>query len=144
MDALLITSAIRSCWGSSKSDKAARYFYGLFGKLGLAPTVVTFGTLAGALQFAPLEDVLWIYEEMKARQVVPDRVFAEKFLLSVLGGGRLKRSTNDEVFARENLLNMPKERLQAAREALNDFESQRVELSGLCRQVKSGLTMVGF
>jgi len=48
------------------------------------------------------------------------------------------------VFARENLLNKPRERLQAAREALNDFESQRVELSRLCRQVKSGLTIVGF
>ena len=104
-----MTSAIRACRNSSKfSDKAARYFYGLFGKLGLAPTVVTFTTLAGALQSAPLEDVLWTYQEMKARQIVPDRVFAEKFLLSVVGGGRLQRSTNDEVFARENLLNKPK------------------------------------
>lgn len=37
VDAPLINSAIRSCWNSSKfSDKAARYFYDLFGKFGLA------------------------------------------------------------------------------------------------------------
>ena len=145
IDTALVNSAIRACWTSSKfSDKAARYFYGLFGKLGLTPTIVTFTTLAGTLRFAPLEDVVWTYQEMKAWQIVPDRVFAETFLLSVVGGGRLKRSTNDKVFARVNLFNKPKERLKAAREALNDFESQRVELSGLCRQVKSGLTMAGF
>ena len=145
VDAPLINSAIRSCWNSSKfSDRAARYFYDLFDKFGLAPTDVTFGTLAGTFQNSHLKDVLWTYQEMKARQITANRVFAETFLLSVLGGGRLKWSMNDEVFARENLRNKPKERLQAAREALNDFESQRVELSGLCRQIKSALTIVGF
>lgn len=106
--------------------------------------LVTFGTLAGTFQNSPLKDVLWTYQEMKARHITANRVFAETFLLSVLGGGRLKWSTNDEVFARENLGNKPKERLQAARKALNDFESQRIELSGLCRQVRSALTIVGF
>lgn len=140
----MINSAIRSCWGSRKlSDKAARYFFDLHGQFGVAPTDVTFGTLARTFRNSPLEDVLWTYQEMKTRQITPNRVFAETFLLSVVGGW-LKRSKNDEVFARENLLNKPRERLQAAREALNDFESQRVELSRLCRQVKSGLTIVGF
>ena len=142
---MLITSAIRSCWGSSKfSDKAARYFYNLFRQCGVAPTVVTFGALAGAFKFSPVEDVLWIYKEMKTQQIVPDRVFAETFLISVLGGGELKRCRNAEVFARENLRNMPRERLQAAREALDDFKSQGVELSGVCRQVKKALRHVGF
>ena len=134
---MLITSAIRSCWSSSK---AARYFYGLFGKLGLTPDIVTFGALAGAFKFSPLEDVLWTYKEMKAQQIAPDRVFAETFLISVLGGSQ-KKSTNAEVFARENLR---RERLQAAREALKDFESQGVELSGFCREVKRALSIVGF
>ena len=142
---MLITTAIRSCWGSSKfSDKAARYFYNLFGQCRVAPTVVTFGALAGAFKSSPLEDVLWTHQEMKAQQIAPNRVFAETFLISMLGDTELKKSTNAEVFARENLRNKPRERLQAAREALNDFESQGVELTGFCREVKRALGIVGF
>ena len=138
-----MASAIRSCWSSSKfSDQAARYFYGLFGKLGLAPDVVTFTALAGALQSAPLDDVLWTYQEMKAWQIVPNHVFAETFLISVFGGGRLARGPGR--MAQENLRYKPPERLEAARNAVNDFESQGVELSGLCRDVKQVLSKLGF
>ena len=35
-------------------------------------------------------------------------------------------------------------RLWTAREALNDFESQGIELSGFCREVKRALSIVGF
>ena len=146
LNAALINLAIRSCWNSSRSnsDKAARYFYDLFGELGLAPTGVTFGTLVGAFKFSPLEDVLWTFKEMKAQKIAPNRVFAETFLFSVLGTSELTRTRKVEVFARENLRTKPRERLQAAREALNDFESQGVELSGVCRQVKRALRHVGF
>ena len=140
-----ISSAIRSCWNSSKfSEKAARYFYDLHGKFGVTPDDVTFTTLAGALQSAPLDDVLWTYQEMKTRQITPDRVFAETFLLSVLGGDRLKWCTDSEAFAKANLCDKPRERLQAARKALDDFKSQRVELSGLCRAVGRALSTIGF
>lgn len=147
IDTGLVTSAIRACWNSSRySDKAARYFYNLFGELGLTPTIVSFTTLAGALQSAPLEDVLWIHQEMKARQIVPDRVFAETFLLSVLGGERLGQQAGRDPkrMAQEYLPYKPPERLEAARNALNDFESQGVELTALCRKIGKALSMVGF
>ena len=141
----MINSAIRSCWNSSKfSDKAARYFYNLFGQLGLTPTIVTFTTLAGASRSAPLDDVLWTYQEMKNRQVTPDSVFAETFLLSVLGGDRLKWCADSEAFANENLRDKPRERLQATREALDDFKSQRVKLTGMCRAVGRALSHLGL
>ena len=143
IDTGLVTSAIRACWGSSRySDKAARYFYNLFGELGLTPTIVTFTTLAGALQSAPLEDVLWIYKEMQASQIVPDRVFAETYLISLLSVGRLAR--DPERLAQEHLRYKPPEHLDAARYALNDFKSQGVELSALCRKVGKALSMLGF
>ena len=110
----------------------------------MAPTDVTFGTLAGAFRNSPLDDVLWTYQEMKIRQMTPDRVFAETFLLSVLSGDRLKRCTDSEAFAKANLRDKPRERLQAAREALDDFKSQRVELSGMCRAVEKALSHLGF
>ena len=76
--------------------------------------------------------------------MTPDRVFAETFLLSVLGGDRLKWCTDSEAFASENLRDKPRARLQAAREALDNFESQRVELSSLCRAIGSALSHLGF
>ena len=143
MEAPLINSAIRACWNSSKfSDRAARYFYDLFGQLGLTPTIITFTTLAGALKSAPLDDVLWTYQEMKEQQIVPNRVFAETFLISVLGGGRLDRDPGR--LAQKQLRYEPPERLEAARNALNDFRSQGVELSTLCHKIGKALSMLGF
>ena len=141
----LITSAIRSCWGSTKfSDKAARYFYNLFGQHGVAPDDVTFGALAGAFQNSPLDDVLWTYQEMKAQQVVPNRVFAEIFVASVLGGERLGRWRDPKSLAQEHLRYIAPERLEATRSALNDFESQEVELGALCRKIGKALSILGF
>ena len=143
LNVALITSAIRSCWSSSKfSDKAARYFYGLFGKLGLTPNIVTFAALAGAFKTSPLEDVLWTYQEMKAQQIVPNRVFAETFVASLLGVGKVDR--DPERLAQEQLRYQAPERLEAARHALNDFKSQGVELSGLCRKAEKALSKLGF
>ena len=116
----------------------------MFDKLDLTPTIVTFTTLAGALQSAPPEDVLWTYQEMKARQIVPDRVFPEIFVASLLGGERLGRWRNPESLAQEHLRYKPPERLQAARYALNDLKSQGVELSSLCRNVGKALSKLGF
>ena len=92
---------------------------------------------------APLEDLLWTYQEMKAWQIVPDRVFAETFLTSLLGGERLQWR-GPERMAQKHLRYKPPERLEAARHALNDFKSQGVELSGLCRSVGQALSKLGF
>ncbi len=108
----------------------------------MAPTTVTFGTLAGALQSAPLEDLLWAYEEMKAWEIAPNRVFAETFLTSLLGGETLDRYP--ERMVQQTLRYKPPERLEAARNALHDFKSQGVELSGLCRKLGKALSMLGF
>ncbi len=81
---------------------------------------------------------------MKAWQIVPNRVFAETFLTSLLGGERLGRWRDPERMAQEQLRYKPPERLEAARHALNDFESQGVELSRLCRKIGKALSMLGF
>ena len=110
----------------------------------MAPTVVTFGALAGAFKSSPLADVLWIYEEMKAQQIVPNQLFAEIFVASLLGGEKLNQWRGPERLAQEHLRYKPRERLEAARNALNDFDSRKVKLSGLCRDVKKALSKLGF
>ena len=143
-DTSLVNSAIRTCWGSTKyRDKAARYFYGLFAQFELVPTVVTFATLAGAFKCSPLKEILWTYQEMKALQIAPNRVFAETFLTSVLGGDKMTSwRTSEEIVA--NLRHKPRERLKAAGDALKEFESSKIELSLLSQKLKTALQKLGF
>ena len=144
LDRSLLNSAIRTCWGPGKyRDKAARYFYGLFAKRDLVPDIVTFAALAGAFKCSPLEYLLWTYNEMKAFQVRPNQIFAETFLAAVLEGDKLRRWRTLELMV-QNLRHTPRERLQAAKDALEDFESADVEMTGLCQNVRNALKRLTF
>ena len=144
LEGSLLNSAIRTCWGAGKyRDKAARYFYGLFAKRGLVPNIVTFAALAGAFKSSPLDNLLWTYSEMKSFQVRPNRIFAETFLAAVLEGDEMRSWRTVEVMA-QNLRDTPNERLQAAKDALDDFDSAEVELTALCQKVRSALKRLTF
>ena len=144
LEGSLLNSAIRTCWGPGKyRDKAARYFYGLFAKRGLVPDVVTFAALAGAFKSSPLEYLLWTYNETKAFQVRPNRIFAETFVAAVLEGDNMRRWRTVEVMV-QNLRHTPRERLRAAKDALDDFDSAGVEMTGLCQKVRSALKRLTF
>ena len=140
----LLNTAIRTCWGPGNyRDKAARYFYGLFAKRGLVPNIVTFAALAGAFKSSPLDYLLWTRNEMKSFQVRPNRIFAETFLTAVLEGHEMRSWRSVEVMA-QNLRHMPRERLQAAKDALDDFDSAGVEVTALCQKVRSALKRLTF
>ena len=68
---------------------------------------------------------------MKAFQVRPNRILA-----AVLEGDKLRMGRTLELMV-QNLRHTPRERLQAAKDALDDFESTDVELTGLCQNVRN-------
>ena len=135
-----INSAMRACWGyGNKQHTAARYFFDLLPKLQLTPTVVSFTSLIGAYKTASLQQILTAYDEMKSLGIKPDRVFAETYIFSVL-------STSKQADERveDKLHEIPRERLQAARDALTDFKREGLRLQRSCLGVDKALTRMGL
>lgn len=133
-----ITMAIRSCWGMGTTrHRAAKYFWDLFPKFGLKPTIVSFTALVGSYTGAPLEYVLSAKVEMESLGIHPDRVFAETYLVSLL---QLDFSRLRAISAVQDALqNVPSDRLHAARRGIADFEAAGVEQTTLCRKLKTAL-----
>lgn len=140
VDEFVLTSALRSCWGWGKNQhRAAKYFWDLFPKFHAKRDIAAFTALIGAYKTAPLEDILTAKAEMKALQIQANRFFAETYLCSVIRVDKHARHTSGMV---DNLRQESEDRLQAAREALDDFEATGVELTGLCKSLKRGLHLV--
>ena len=132
INAFHINSAMRACWGwGNKQHRAAKYFFDLLKRLQLSPTVISFTALVGAYQTASLREAVSVYNEMKALQIQPDKVFAETYLFSVLQAPK-----TPGVPIEKKLYEKPIERLKAARDALADFEAERLELSRVCEKVR--------
>lgn len=133
-----ITMAIRSCWGMGKArHRAAKYFWQLFSTFGVEPNIVSFTALVGSYTGAPLEDVLSAKVELESLGIQPNRVFAETYLVSLL---QLNFSRLRAISAiQEALQNVPSDRLHAARRGIADFEAAGVDLTGLCRKLKTAL-----
>ena len=141
VNALVITSAIRSCWGwGPNQHRAAKYFWDLFSKLDVKPDIVAITALMGACVTAPLEDVLSAKAEMTALKIQPNRVFAETYVTSLLQQ-RFKHLTGPAAIA-DALRDKPANRLQAARVALTDFETAGVEVTGLCKILNKALLLL--
>lgn len=138
INVLPITMAIRSCWGMGTTrHRAAKYFWDLFPKFGLKPTIVSFTALVGSYTGAPLEYVLSAKVEMESLGIHPDRVFAETYLVSLL---QLDFSRLRAISAVQDALqNVPSDRLHAARRGIADFEAAGVEQTTLCRKLKTAL-----
>lgn len=133
-----ITMAIRSCWGMGKTrHRAAKYFWKLFPEFGLAPDIVSFTALVGSYKGAPLEDVLSAKAEMESSGIDPNRVFAETYLAAVVQVDLTHLRAIGAI--QEALQNVPSDRLHAARRGIADFEAGGVELSLLCRKLKTAL-----
>eukprot|EP00438_Fugacium_kawagutii_P014210 Skav201450 [mRNA] locus=scaffold6:237257:238339:+ [translate_table: standard] len=132
-----INSAIRACWGREGGHKAAKYFFDLLPTFNLSPTVVSFTSLIGTYSSLSLQEILSAYNAMKGLKIVPNRVFAETLLFTLLQWGKNQR-------LEEQLRKQSAERLQAARKALDEFKRAGVPLSGACRKVDSELTRMGF
>lgn len=133
-----ITMAIRSCWGMGKTrHRAAKYFWELLPKFGVAPDIAAFTALVGSYTGAPLEYVLSTKVEMESFGIHPNRVFAETYLVSLL---QLDFSRLRAISAIQDALqNVPSERLSAARRGIADFEAAGVEQTKLCGKLKTAL-----
>ena len=139
-----VNSALRACWGWGKNQhKAAKYFFKLFKRFQLVPTLISFTCLIGAYKTSPLDDVLAAYDNMKHREILADPVFAETYIFTVLQGNHgdvwstVPKTT-------QGLRNKPPERLQAARKALDQFKASGVQLTQLCRKVDAALEQLRF
>ena len=142
IDVYHINSAMRACWGwGDKRHKAAKYFFDLLPQFQLSPTVVSFTSLIGAYNTASLQQILSAYEEMKSSQIEPDAVFAETYIFSVLKADRMAR---ERFNLNNNLREQPLERLQAARDALDDFKNARLRLQNFCTNVDRQLKCMGI
>lgn len=117
--------------------RAAKYFWKLFPEFGLAPDIVSFTALVGSYKGAPLEDVLSAKAEMESSGIDPNRVFAETYLAAVVQVDLTHLRAIGAI--QEALQNVPSDRLHAARRGIADFEAGGVELSLLCRKLKTAL-----
>lgn len=139
VNAIVLTSAIRSCWGwGAKQHRAANYFWNLFPKFDSKPNIVAFTALIGAYMKAPLEDILVAKREMEVSGIKPDRAFAELYLATVVQQPDFKNLRGFDEVA-DALRKVPGDRVNEARAALRDFEEAGVELSGLCKKLKAAL-----
>lgn len=139
-----VSSAIRSCWGWGKTEhRAAKYFYKLLPVFEIIPNIIVFTALIGAYKAAPLNEIISAYQEMKDLKILPNIVFAETFITSVL---QMKKSSGwmDQTTLEKVLAHTPSERLMAAQDALTDFQNGGVKVTKLCRDVKLTLHRLGF
>eukprot|EP00438_Fugacium_kawagutii_P014213 Skav201453 [mRNA] locus=scaffold6:280360:281364:+ [translate_table: standard] len=132
-----ITSAIRACWAEGdQKHRYAKYFFDLMPEFNITPNVVTFASLLGTYSSLSLQEVLSAYKEMQDLDIEPNRIFAETYVFTLLQtrGKRIK----------EQLARQSTERLQAARNALDEFKGAGVPLSGACEEADRELTRMGF
>ena len=135
-----INSAMRACWGwGEKRHKAAKYLFDLLPRFQLSPTVVSFTSLIGAYNAASLQPILSAYNEMKSLLIEPDAVFAETYIFSVLKADHIDRGR-----FKTHLREQPIERLEAARDALEDFKKAGLRLPEACIAVDRELTRLGI
>ena len=138
-----VTSAIRACWmADGKNHNVAKHlFYHVLPGLDLQANCFTFTCLVGALTTAPLQDLLEAYRDMKEKEVAPDEVFAETFLVTLLRKAKREKWTSPEVVAKR-LRAGEAGRLAAARSALADFRAARVDLSTLSQHIEGALELL--
>ena len=141
VDVIAITSAIRSCWGWGKNrHRAAKYFFDLLPSFSLKPNIVTFTSLVGSYQEAPLEDLISARAEMKGLNIEADRVFAETYVTIMLQ--QKFKHLRDVGAIVDAIRDKDVKRLHAARMALAEFESEGVELTALCQNLKNALGLL--
>lgn len=139
-----VASAIRACWGwGTNQHKPARYIFNLLPEFGLMPNVIIFTNLIRAYATAPVKDTVALYQDMKALQIKPNRVFAEIYLTTILQGDpKEKWRTPDTTVT--FLKNKPVERLRAARKAAADFEAAGVEFTKLAANIRDALKQMSI
>lgn len=140
IDVAHMTSAIRASHGWEKdAHKAAKDFFGMLPRLRLKADIVLFTSLVRAYHTASLNDLLLVYREMKDLKIVPNSVFAETYIVSLLQTDA-KIGLPRELQALCNILrDKPIERLQAAQKALSEFKEDKVKLSGLSKNIERAL-----
>ena len=136
-----VTSAIRACWTAEGNRwRAAEFLFQMSLDLRPQPTLATLACLAGASKTAPLKKVLGVYEMMDDKGLEPNKVFAEIYLISVVG---LQKKESGKRYHTGELISYLREcsqdRLDSARSALESFNAAGVELSVLCRDLSLAL-----
>ncbi|CAE7382562.1 FCA [Symbiodinium necroappetens] len=129
-----LSAAIRACWEAEGSHhNAAKYLFNLHKELDLQPNVITFACLVGSYMTAPLEEIRVAYTEMKELGIVPNTVFAESYLVTVLRKPKGAPWDEDEMLVA--LHERSPERIAAARQAIDDFKAEGVTLSTLSSRI---------
>ncbi|CAE7644367.1 PPR4, partial [Symbiodinium sp. CCMP2456] len=137
-----LSAAIRACWQAEGSHhNAAKYLFSLHKELDLQPNVITFACLVGAYMSAPLEDILVAYADMKELGILPDTVFAEIFLVTVLRKPKEDAWKAEEL--RIQLQNCSPERIAAARQAIADFKDVYFQKQNLPMEYQESTAMDG-
>ena len=70
--------------GAKNGLKAAEYLFRLLPRFGLEPNIVLFTCLVKAYHTASLDELIFVYSEMKDIPVAPNHVFAETYIVSLL------------------------------------------------------------
>ena len=139
IDIVHITSALRACRSAkgqrheSAKDLLQRAF-----ELNLHPNVVTFTSLLACFFDAPLSEIQAAYAQMQDLRIKPNKVFAETYVTVVLG--RIPHgSSTVESIQHDVLPSQPPARVQAAKDALEDFKVAGVQLTALTKAVDAAL-----
>ncbi|CAE7873181.1 MCAT, partial [Symbiodinium microadriaticum] len=140
-----VTSAIRACWSAGgQNHNAAKYlFYKVIPALNLKPNIITMNCFVGALQCAPLGDILSAVDTMKGWSIKHDEVFAETFLVTVLQKDSQDRWSSAKKVA-DRVRGQEPTRITAARDALEEYKAMGLRLSRLCVLVDANRSPQGM
>ena len=101
--------------------------------LDLKPNVVTFACLVGAYTTAELEDILAVYNEMQELRILPNKIFAETYLVTVLQKPKQERWTEQKAVV--EIRKRSPERIAAASQAIADFQAAGISLTSLSKRI---------
>lgn len=133
-----VSAAIRACWvADGNHHNAAKYLFQLVKQRNLQPNVITFACLIGAYRAASLDSITAAYDEMKGLGILPNKAFAETYLVTVLRVPKGKRWNRND-FVTELRKRSP-EQIAAATRALADFQAAGVSLTGLSTTIQEAL-----
>ncbi|OLQ10947.1 hypothetical protein AK812_SmicGene5259 [Symbiodinium microadriaticum] len=109
--------------------------------LDLKPNVVTFACLVGAYTTAELEDILAVYNEMQELRILPNKIFAETYLVTVLQKPKQERWTEQKAVV--EIRKRSPERIAAASQAIADFQDVYFQKQNLPMEYQESTAMDG-
>ena len=136
-------SAINAC-ANSKEKRKAKTAHSLLNamlEIRLHPNIVVYSCMLRSLRQCPAQDMLDLLEDMKAKSVKPNVVFAENFLFIFLQSPS-KGCWRKESQIAADLRKLPRHDLEKAKAVIQEFLAAGIELNASCRRIKAALESV--